>query len=276
MYPDLKGYMFDLDGVLWFGKNPIPQAKETVEILKAEGKKIMFVSNTSSRSRQDNLDRFEEMGIPVSEHELFVASEETAKHLASLKPKGRACVLGSPGLLRELERADLEALPPNSAPADSFDFLVVGKDQTINYEKLTYAFQVIQAGALLVAINTDVVVPGNEGLEPGAGAIVAMFSSMIERPADIMIGKPGTFLLEQALEEAKLTANDCVMVGDTLYSDIAAGNRLGMLTALVLTGNTSKKDLNRELPQEQLPDLVLDSVWDLVPEEIRRKGLVRR
>ncbi|NLJ79947.1 MAG: HAD-IIA family hydrolase [Firmicutes bacterium] len=267
MRPHVKGYLFDLDGVLWFGKRPIIGAKETINTLRMQGNTVLFVSNTSSRSREDNLERFRTMGIKIYDHELIVASEETAKHLAALKAKAKACVLGSRGLFNELEKANLEVQPPGSAPIDSFDFLVVGKDKTIDYTKLTFAFQVIDAGADFVAINCDTIVPGDHGLEPGAGAIVAMIAAMVERPPDIMIGKPGTFLLELALRRSGLAVEECVMVGDTLNSDIIAGNRMNMLTALVLTGNTSRTRLNGKMSCEQRPDVVLDSITDLMQED---------
>lgn len=264
----INGYLFDLDGVLWLGKNLIPGVKETLDTLRSQGKKLMFVSNTSSRSRQRCLDQFAHKGITVREEEVFLASEETAKHLAQLKPHARACVLGSSGLFQELEKVEIEALPPHSASVDSFDFLVVGKDRSMTFDSMTYALRVVQAGASLVAVNCDATVPGNDGIEPGAGALVAMISAMVGRPADITIGKPGTLLLELALEQSGLSIEECVMVGDFLDADIVAGNSLGMKTVLVLTGNTTKEDLTKDLTSLQRPDIVLNSVRDLLPYEV--------
>lgn len=268
MNKQINGYLFDLDGVLWQGENLIPGVKETLEFLRSQDKKLMFVSNTSSRSRQGALNQFKERGIAIADDEVFLASEETAKYLAQIKPMSRACVLGSKGLFEELEKVQIFAYPPNAVAPEDFDFLVVGKDRKMTFESMTYALRVVQAGAALVAVNNDPIVPGNDGLEPGAGALVAMISSMIGRPADIQIGKPGTLLLELALQQSGLSADECVMIGDTLEADIVAGNNLGMKTILVLTGNAAKEDLTEKLPDSHKPDIVLDSVKDLLTGEL--------
>lgn len=261
----INGYLFDLDGVLWLGGNLIPGVGETLEELRNRGKKLMFVSNTSARSRQGCLEQFSQRGIKVHDEEVFLASEETAKHLARLKPRAKACVLGSSGLFEELEKAGIEAIPPNLGPVEGFDFLVVGKDRAMTFDSMTYALRVVRAGAKLVALNCDVTVPGKEGIEPGAGALVAMISAMVGREPDIAVGKPSTLLLELALAKSGLEVDECVMVGDTLDADVAAGNNLGMRTVLVLTGNTSKEDLKKDLTPLQTPTIVLESVRDLVP-----------
>lgn len=261
---DYKGYLFDLDGVLWFGKNPVPRACETLETLRSRGKHVFFVSNTSSRSRNDCLEKFEKMGMPIRSEELFLATEETAKHLALLKPGARTCVLGAAGLFSELQKAGLQTHPPLEDRPESYDFVVVGKDRTITFDKLTFALRAIKAGAKLVAVNLDPTVPGSDGLQPGAGAIAAAISSMIGRPVDICIGKPGTLLLELALQQSSLAVNDCVMIGDTLEADIAAGRSLGMQTILVLTGNTARDAISPTLPWNYQPDWIMESIADLI------------
>lgn len=260
----INGYLFDLDGVLWLGGRLIPGVKETLATLRSQGKQLMFVSNTSARSRQSCLEQFAQKGIEVFDHEVFLATEETAKYLARLKPGARACTLGTKGLFAELEKAGIKAVPPNLGPVEGFDFLVVGKDRAMSFESMTYALRVLRAGAKLVALNCDVTVPGKEGIEPGAGALVAMLVAMTGQEPDVSLGKPGTLLLELALGQSGLKVDECIMIGDTIDADIVAGNRLGMRTVLVLTGNTAKEDLARELTSLQQPTLVLDSVNDLL------------
>lgn len=267
---DVQGYLFDLDGVLWLADQAIPGVKETLDELRRRGKRVMFVSNTSSRSRQQCLLQFQEMGLDIAGDELFIAGEATAQYLAEQKPGARAYVIGSGGLLDELRRAGIDARPADTRTPEAADFVVVGKDSDLTFTKLTCALRALRAGAQLVAVNCDMTVPAADGLEPGAGAIVAAVSAMIGRDPDITVGKPSTFLLERAIAHAGLTPNQCAMVGDTLEADIAAGNRLGMKTILVLTGNTTERDLADadQLPPEWRPDVVLESVNDLVAEAV--------
>lgn len=263
---DFKGYLFDLDGVLWLGDKRIPGVKETLDELRRSGKKLMFVSNTSSRSRQQCMDQFAAMDLDIASEELFLAGEATARYILEQNKAAKVYVIGSDGLLGELLRSGIDARPADVRTPEAADFVVVGKDVGLTFDKLTCAFRALQAGAKLIAVNNDVTVPARDGLEPGAGAIVAAIVSMTGREPDVVAGKPSTFLLERALAYAGLQADECVMIGDTLEADIAAGNRLGMETILVLTGNATMQDVfeTGKLSPEHRPGIVLDSVRDIV------------
>lgn len=260
----IKGYLFDIDGVLLLGKKPIPGAKELLDTLRNQGKHVFFVSNTSSRSRAQCIEQFKNAGIEVSNDELFLASEETSRYIARQKPNARAYVLGSKGLYSELQKQGIETLSPDTIDPQVVDFVVVGRDRTFSYDKLTTAFRAITNGAKFVAVNCDPTVPGQDGLEPGAGAIVSAISTMLGRGPDINMGKPATLLLEMAAEHKGLKAYECAMIGDTISVDIVAGNRAGMTTILVLSGNASKEDLKSQAAQgDGKPDLVVASVREL-------------
>ncbi len=261
----IKGYLFDIDGVLLLGKEAIPGAKELLDALRSRGKHVLFVSNTSSRSRLQCIEQFTRADIQIADEELFLASEETSQYIARLKPKARAYVLGAKGLYAELEKEGIEILPSENVDPQAVDFVVVGRDRTLTYDKLTAAFQAITHGAKFVAVNNDPTVPGRNGLEPGAGAIVAALSAMLGRGPDINMGKPATLLLEMAAQHRSLKPHECAMVGDTIDVDIVAGNRAGMTTILVLSGNTSREDLNSQAAQgDGRPDIVVTSVRDLL------------
>lgn len=260
----IRGYLFDIDGVLLLGKEPILGAKELLDVLRSQGKHVLFVSNTSSRSRIQCIEQFNNAGIQIADEDLFLASEETSQYLARQKPKARAYVLGAKGLYVELHKEGIETVPPETVDPQGVDFVVVGRDRTFTYDKLTTAFRAINQGAKFVAVNCDPTVPGRRGLEPGAGAIVAALSAMLGRGPDINMGKPATLLLEMAAQHRNLKPHECAMVGDTIGVDIVAGNRAGMTTILVLSGNASYDDLESETAQgDGKPDLVLSSVRDL-------------
>lgn len=260
-----KGYLFDLDGVIWRGDRVIPGVKETLAELRRRGKHLLFISNTSSRSRQQCLDQFRQMEIDVNSEEIFIASEATAQYIAQEKPGAVVYVIGSTMLLGEMAKAGLDARPADTRTPGAADYVVVGKDNNLDFTKLTCALRALRSGAKFVAVNMDMTVPARDGLEPGAGAIAAAISAMVGRQPDASVGKPSTLLLRQALDAFGLDPSECVMIGDTLEADIEAGKRLGMKTALVLTGNTEKSDLanSADLPEIHVPDVVLDTLSDL-------------
>lgn len=275
---DFAGYLFDIDGVICLGNDPVPGARLVLHALQSRGKKLMFVSNTSSRSIDQVLSIFANMHLSVDREQIFLASEETAKHLARLRPGGLAYLLGSDGLHQALVRHGLRVRAAIDRIPESADFVVVGKDSQLTYAKLTCALRALQQGALLVAVNEDMTVPTSDGLEPGAGAIVASIAAMCGRGPDVSIGKPGPFLLQQALQYANLPPHDCLMVGDTLEADIVAGYRLGMPTALVTTGNfgamvaespspPTYKQPGTHLSKPVHPDWVLASLAELLVDE---------
>jgi len=263
---DIKGFMFDLDGVLWLGDHPIPGVANTLKQLRREGKQLMFVSNTSSRSKAKCLSIFKHMGLDVDSSEVFIASECAAKYVASQMPGAVTYVLGSEGLLEEALAAGLDARNASTRNPEKAHYLIAGKDNDLSFSRLTCALRVLQSGARFVAVNCDPTVPSQDGLEPGAGAIVAAITAMVNRDPDVIVGKPGTLLLEMALEQSGLDAAECAIVGDTLETDILAGNRLGLSTILVLSGNSKGLDMSAPdaYPIEFRPDIVMNSVEDLV------------
>lgn len=219
------------------GSQPVADAPYVLHTLKSRGSRLMFVSNTSSRSLEQVLDILAGMKLSVAPGDIFLASEETAKLLAKLRPGGRAYVIGSAGLLRALERQGLQARPAVERSPGPADFVVVGKDSELSFLKLTSALRALQGGALLVAVNEDATVPAPDGPEPGAGAIVAALCAMTGRKPDISVGKPRPFLLRLALERSGLTPEECLMVGDTPDVDVVAARSVGMPSALVTRGN---------------------------------------
>lgn len=220
----------------------------------------MFVSNTSSRSAEQVLSIFEGMNVPVTASDIFVASEETAKHLKQLRPGALTYVIGSKGLEHALERYGLDVRPATDRLPQNADFVVVGKDSDLTYLKLTCALRAIKQGAMFVAVNEDITVPTHDGLEPGAGAIVAALTAMCGKQPDISIGKPGPFLLELALARSGLAPHQCLMIGDTPEVDIVAAKRCGMPSALVATGNFAGSNLRPDIQ----PDWIIDTLAELL------------
>jgi len=249
-----KAILFDLDGVLYRGKKPLPGAEEAVKLARSRGYRVFFLTNNSTRTRAQYVERLRSMGIECDESDVITSGYATAEYLKSVAPNGaRLFVIGEEGLKVELRLAGF--LISDEEPVD---FVVVGLDRKFNYEKLLRAQQAILKGAEFIATNPDSTYPTEEGLIPGAGSIVAAVERASGRKPTL-IGKPQPFMLELALRLSGARREECVVVGDRLDTDILAGNRAGMVTILVLTGVTTEEEARRAegdlRPKFIIPDL---------------------
>ena len=253
---EYRGYIFDMDGVLYRGDTPIPGAVETLSRLRRHGKRLVFVSNNSTRAREDYAERIRELGLPIAEEEVIPATYATARYLAERHPGKRVFAVGALGLIKELLRAGLSVV----AEPERADILVTGSDPAINYQKLAQATSLLLRGKPWVTTNTDKLYPAEDRVIPGTGAVVGALQYITGRAPDVVIGKPSAHIMEQALSKLGLAREECLVVGDIIESDVLAGKNAGMDTALVLTGVASREDVERS---EVKPDYVLESIADL-------------
>lgn len=249
-----RGFLIDMDGVIYRGGELIPGAERFIRSLLENDVPFLFLTNNSQRTRRDVATKLTRMGIPVSEKHVFTCAMATARFLARQKPNGTAYVIGEGGLLTALHRNGYAIV--DKSP----DYVVVGEGRTLTFEMLETAVQMIKAGAKLIATNMDPNCPTSNGLlRPGCGAIV----SLLEAAAGIKafsVGKPSPVMMRAARKELKLAASETIMIGDTMETDILGGVQLGYYTVLVLSGSTARKDL---VNYGYSPELVIDSVADL-------------
>jgi 4-nitrophenyl phosphatase len=248
----VSSLIIDLDGVVWLGKRPIEGAAEALTRLEKAGKKLVFLTNNSTYSRKECADRLRRMGIKT---ERVVTSSYGAALWLKREGKARVYAIGEKGLKEELKLAGHELV--GEKEAQTATHVVVGLDRNLNYRKLAAAMKAILAGAKFVATNRDCAFPSEEGLLPGAGAIVSFLEAATSRPPDVVIGKPETFLLELALRILDSKPGETAIVGDRLDTDVAAGKRMGLRTILVLTGVSKGKGHPK-------PDMVIRSLLDLI------------
>jgi HAD superfamily hydrolase (TIGR01457 family) len=235
--------LFDLDGVLYRGGDPIPAAAEAVGKLRADGIGVSFVTNNSSATREEVARRLTGFGIEANPDEVASSAGATADLLARSGVR-LAFVIGETGIRSALVDRGIEVL--DGEPA-SVDAVVVGWDRSADYAKLRRASLLVQGGARLVATNADAAYPAPDGLWPGAGALLAAVVTTTGATPEI-VGKPHAPLFELARESAGGTR--ALFVGDRLDTDIAGAAALGWDSLLVLTGVTRPRDL---LASEVLP-----------------------
>ncbi|AEA46090.1 HAD-IIA family hydrolase [Archaeoglobus veneficus] len=261
MHPLLekKGFILDIDGVIGRGETPIPEGVEAVKKLREFGKKLVFVSNNSTRSRTIMIDRFQRFGLDVHEDEMLLATFATARYLKREAGKAKIFTTGEKGLIEELELAGHEIVDYRDA-----EYLVVGSNRGINFEIMTKALRCCLAGTRYIATNPDRIFPAEDGPIPGTGMIIGSLYWMTGRMPDVVIGKPSKVIMEEALDILGLKADEVVVVGDQIDIDVKAGKAIGATTLLVLSGVTTKENLEQMIERHgEKPDYVLDHLGKL-------------
>src|SRR3984885_15120170 len=249
-----KGFLIDMDGVVYRGSEPIPGAVEFINFLREKGYPFLFLTNNSQRTNRDVCYKLRKMGFQVNDEDIFSCAMATARYLASRKENGTAYVIGEGGLLTELHNVGYSIVD------DHPDYVIIGEGRTIMLESVDKAINMILNGAKLIATNLDPNCPvGNGKYRAGCGAFVAMLEFATGRKA-FSVGKPSPVMMRMARKILGLSTDETIMIGDTMETDILGGVQMGYRTVLVLSGSTRKEDVDNYAYR---PDTIVDSVADL-------------
>ena len=249
--------LVDLDGVVYRGADPVPGVAAVLAARAAAGDDVVYVTNNSMHYRADYVTRLAAMGAPIAADRVISSSRATALHLRDHEPAiRRVLAVGAGGLERELRDVGLDVVTAAAAatrmtqePIDGFvaagspDAVVVGLDPNLTYLRLTAAADCIRAGSRFIATNRDPIYPTERGLRPGAGSVVAALE-VTTGVIPLSIGKPEPLLLEIAAEAVGRDPHDAVMIGDGIGTDLAAALAVGARSVLMLTGVTSRAQLD--------------------------------
>jgi glycerol 3-phosphatase-2 len=255
---EFDGFLVDLDGVVWVGREMLPGAAETLTELIDGSKQVVFVTNNPARAPVVYAERLRSAGIPVTDERVVTAGIVTARLAAKrLDDDGTAFVIGAPGFHEAVAEAGLTLLEGEAG--HEADAVLVSGHREFDYEELLTATLALQKGAALFATSRDPTLPMPGGAWPGTGSILAAVETASGKQAEIG-GKPERHLFEQARELIG-GAERVAMVGDRLASDIEGGRRAGLATILVLSGASSREQAEST---EQPPDHVLDDLSGLL------------
>jgi len=247
------GFICDMDGVIYHGNRLLPGVHEFVQWLRDNEKRFLFLTNASERSRKELKQKMSRLGIDVDEDHFYTSALATAGFLAAQMPGGSAYVIGEAGLINALYDAGITMNDVNP------DYVVVGESPSYNLAKIEKAVNLILAGSRLIATNPDVNGPGEHGVVPGCGSLVAPIEMAADTKA-YFVGKPNPLMMRQGLKRLDCRREDAVIVGDRMDTDIVAGVESEIDTVLVLSGVTARDDLPRF---SYRPTMVLEGVADI-------------
>jgi glycerol-1-phosphatase len=259
--PLVDGYdllIFDLDGVVVLGAEPVPHAVEAINRLHADGHRVAYATNNASRSPDQVAALLAGLGITVDPSEFMTSPQAAAALLAERVPAGGGVyVVGTEALAEEIRRVGLRTV---AGAADSPAAVVQGYGPDVGWAQLAEASVAIRAGALWVATNTDRTLPSPRGPLPGNGSLVAALATALDRQPDAVVGKPAPGLFAQAAH--RVGASTPLVIGDRLDTDIEGAVRAGMASLLVLTGVSTAADL-LAAPPHQRPSHVAEDLRGL-------------
>ena len=252
-----KGFICDMDGVIYRGNQLLPGVREFVDWMNREGKKFLFLTNSSERSPKELQQKLGRMGLRVGEEHFYTSALATARFLSRQAPGCTAYVIGAPGLLNALYDCGITMNDVDP------DYVIVGETATYNFEMISKAVRLVLRGARLIATNSDLTGPVENGVAPACRALVSPVELATGKRAYFM-GKPNPLMMRTGLKLLDVHSEEAAMVGDRMDTDVIAGLESGLDTVLVLSGCTSRSELD-DYPYR--PTYILNGVGD-IPGEI--------
>lgn len=248
-----NAFICDMDGVIYHGNRLLPGVQEFVNWLKIEGKRFLFLTNSSERSPRELREKLLRLGLDVDASAFYTSALATAQFLATQHPGGSAYVIGDTGLTNALYDAGYSMNDINP------DYVVVGETMAYSYEKLTHAINLVLKGARLIGANPDLTGPVENGIVPATKALIAPIELSTGKKA-YFVGKPNPLMMRNALKKLASTREESIIIGDRLDTDIIAGIESEIDTVLVMSGVTKPEDLDKV---SYRPNYVLAGVGEI-------------
>jgi 4-nitrophenyl phosphatase len=233
----VRGFLLDMDGTFYLSDRLLEGALHFIDLLRGQKKEFLFLTNNSSKHRRQYAEKISRLGLPISEELVLTSGEATALYLKREHPEARLFVVGTPSLEEEFRQHGFQLVEQEP------DFLVLGFDTTLTYQKLWTLCDFVRAGIPYLATHPDFNCPTETGWMPDVGAMIAFVKAATGREPDLVIGKPNRLIVDAAAAKMNLPVNQLAMIGDRLYTDIALGQSSGIVTVLVLSGETKIEDL---------------------------------
>ena len=233
----VRGFLLDMDGTFYLSDRLLDGALRFIELLREQKKEFLFLTNNSSKHRGQYAEKISRLGLPLPEELVLTSGEATTLYLKKQHPGAKVYVVGTPFLEEEFSQHGFQLVEQEP------DFLVLGFDTTLTYQKLWKLCDFVRAGIPYIATHPDFNCPTETGWMPDIGAMIAFVKAATGREPDLVVGKPNRIIVDAAAVKLNLNVDQMAMIGDRLYTDIALGQSSGIATVLVLSGETKIEDL---------------------------------
>lgn len=253
-FNEKKGFICDMDGVIYHGNKILPGVVEFIEWLQRKGKEFLFLTNNSGSTRQELRQKLARMGLDVEERNFYTSALATAAFLKEQSPGCSVYAIGEAGLFNALYDAGITMNDVNP------DYVLMGEGRSYSLDTLTKATNLVLKGAKLIGANSDVSGPIENGMAPACKALIAPIEIATGKQA-YFCGKPNPLMMRSGLRLLGCHSSEAVMVGDRMDTDIISGLESGMDTVLVLSGVSTRETLDTYAYR---PTVVFDGVGDIV------------
>lgn len=251
---EIRLFCLDMDGTIYLEQTLLPHVKETLAHLKKQAQ-ILFLTNNSSKSAKDYVEKLKKLGIDISLDEIYTSGQATCEYLYQHYPHQSVYLVGTDALKEEFEKHHIPLEDKNP------DLVVLGYDTTLTYQKLVLCTTFLNQGKPYIATHPDINCPATPYYVPDIGSMMALIEKSTNRTPDFICGKPYTIMGKTIMEKFHLKPHQIAMVGDRLSTDIAFAKNNGFTAILVLSGETT---LNQYQNQDIQADFVFSSIADLL------------
>ncbi len=258
----IKGFICDMDGVIYHGNQILPGVREFIQWMQDEHKEYLFLTNNSGYTPRELNQKLARMGLDVPEEHFYTSALATAAFLRQQAPGCSVFAIGEAGLLNALYDAGVTMNDVNP------DYVVVGEGRAYSLDTLTKATNLVLGGAKLIGANSDVSGPIENGIAPACGALVAPIEMATGRKA-YFCGKPNPLMMRTGLRLLGCHSAEAVMIGDRMDTDVISGMESGMSTVLVLSGVSTRETLDTYAYR---PSIVLNGVGDIPGLAVQKNG----
>lgn len=253
---NIKCFALDMDGTVYLGEKWIDGALDFLKKIEESGRSYAFLTNNSSKNPAVYMDKLHRMGLDVGDEKLITSAQATVRYLQENFPDKKVFLLGNPMLCEQFEQAGI--VLSDETP----EVVVTAFDTTLNYDKMCKVCDFVRSGLPYIATHPDFNCPTETGFIPDIGAIHEFIKASAFRYPDCIIGKPNSYIVDYLVDRVGAEREAIAMVGDRLYTDIAAGVNNGLKSILVLSGEAALSDVKEA---KALPHLIFDSVRDIIP-----------
>lgn len=253
---NIQCFALDMDGTVYLGEQWIEGAREFLHAVEENGQKYVFLTNNSSKNPQTYIDKLERMGLSIDESQIVTSGQATIAYLKRNFPGRRVFLLGNELLREEFTKEGI--ILDEQSP----EVVTVGFDTSLTYAKMCRVCDLVREGLPYISTHPDYNCPTETGFIPDAGAIHAFIHASAFRYPDHIVGKPNADIMNYLAERAGVEKQYTAMVGDRLYTDVAAGVHNGYTGILVLSGEATMEDVKTS---DVVPHLIFDSVREMIP-----------